>query len=300
MSRRSAASALVCGLALVGLLGLGSCKTGTKAAENGGPFLSILQPDGPTDVRTTVTPASVALALGGLPLEELPRLREHLAESTEGVLRRAAPELFDLEERSGDAGADPLRQMLPDLPALTAAANLLGSPWEGPGISVHLGPVCEAAASRCTPVFVSVATADEPLVRRGRALAWALGNAALLRVPASAREGLLHSLREAQLRPSGSVAMVFASARGTIDAAELDRLRHEARQALAQLRPDAPQRPWLDALDAARIEWELPVALKADQVLVIPRLSALARLQDFVAEVESARTFEWVVRPGGR
>jgi hypothetical protein len=190
--------------------------------------------------------------------------------------------------------------MLPDLPALTAAANLLGSPWEGPGISVHVGAVCEAAASRCTPVFVPAAMADEPLVRRGRALAWALANAALLRVAANAREGLLHSLRDVQLRPSGSVAIVFASARGTIAAAELDRLRHEARQALAQLRPDAPQRPWLDALDAARTHWELPVALDADQMLVIPRLSALARLQDFAAEIESTGTFEWVVRPVGQ
>src|SRR5262249_43998565 len=164
-------------------------------------------------------PASVALALGGLPPEELPRLRQHLAESTDGMLRRAAPELFDLDERPGDAGADPLRQMLPDLPALTAAANLVGSPWEGPRISVHLGPVCEAAASRCVPVFAPASTADghaeaarshaadDPLVRRGRALAWALGSAALLGVPASAREGVLHALREVQLRPSGTVAM---------------------------------------------------------------------------------------------
>jgi hypothetical protein len=300
MSRRSGASVRVRGLALVGLCGLGTCNPRTKAAESRGPFLSILQPDGRTNLRTTVTPASVALALGGLPPEELPRLRQHLAESTDGVLRRAAPELFDLDERPGDAGADPLRQMLPDLPALTAAANLLGSPWEGSGISVVLTPGCEPAASRCTPVFAPAATTDEPLVRRARALAWALGNAALLGVSASAREGLLHSLREVQLRPAGTVAIVYASARGSIDGAELDRLRHEARQALDQLRPDAQQRPWLDALDAARTNWELPVALDADQVLVIPRLSALARLQDFVAEVESAGTFKWVVRPGGR
>jgi len=36
----------------------------------------------------------------------------------------------------------------------------------------------------------------------------------------------------------------------------------------------------------------LPIALDADEVLVIPRLSALARLQDFRSEVERAGTCE--------
>jgi len=40
------------------------------------------------------------------------------------------------------------------------------------------------------------------------------------------------------------------------------------------------------------------VELEADQVLVVPRLSALARLQDFVAEVERAGAFEWLAGPG--
>jgi hypothetical protein len=61
---------------------------------------------------------------------------------------------------------------------------------------------------------------------------------------------------------------------------------------LAHLAPDAPQRPWLDALCAARAGWELPIGLDADDVLVIPRLSALARLQDFRSEVELAGMFE--------
>ena len=92
--------------------------------------------------------------------------------------------------------------------------------------------------------------------------------------------------------------MVFTADRGALDPGELDSLRREARRALEQLRPDAPQRPWLQALGAAQPTWVLPVALGADEMLVVPRLSALARLTDFVAEIEAAGSFEWASRPG--
>jgi hypothetical protein len=117
-------------------------------------------------------------------------------------------------------------------------------------------------------------------------------------VAAPARAGILASLREAQLRPGGTIAIVFAESRATIDPNELELLRHEARRALDQVRPDAPQRPWLEALAAAQPSWELPVALDADELLVVPRLSALARLPDFVSEIEAAGSFEWTARPG--
>jgi hypothetical protein len=283
MRLRSGAAALVLPLTF------GACSRRTTAPEQRGPFLSLSSPDAPPAPRTIVTPAAVSLALGGLPPEELPRLRKRMAESTDGALRRAAPGLFDLDAPP-DAGAvdDPLRQSLPDLPALTAAANVGGSPWEVPGISAHLGPACETAAARCVPLFGTTSSEGDSLIRRGRALAWALANAALLRVNATAREGVLRSLREAQLRPAGTIAMVFAASRGTIDPNELDLLRREARRSLDALRADAPQRPWLDALGAAQPSWELPIALGAHELLVIPRLSVLARLPDFVSEIEAA------------
>jgi hypothetical protein len=301
MNRCLGAAALVGVLAFVALLGPAACSTRAKAVVIRGPFLSVFQRDGGTGPRGAVVPGAIALAFGGLPPGELRRVREHLAESTDGALRRAAPELFDLDWRAGDdLRSDPLRHALPDLPALTAAANLVGSPWEGPGISVLLGPTCEAAASRCMLLFAQ--TAEPPgdnLVRRGRALAWAVGNAGLLRASAGSRQALLGALREAQPRPNGTVAMVFDATRGTLDAAELELLRREALRSMDSLAPEAPQRPWLEAIGAARADWQLPVALDPDQLLVIPRLSALARLKDFASEVERAGTFEWVARPGG-
>ena len=294
MTRGAGALALACAL------GLAACSR-TKAADGKGPFLSVLQPAGATPARSVAGPRSVALALGGLPPGEVPRLREHLARATDEAARRAAPELFDLEEVvDADAGPGPLRPSLPELPALTAAANLLGAPWEAPGVSVHLGPACEPAASRCVALFAAADPADD-LVRRGRALAWAAGNAALLRVPAASRVHLAASLREAQRRPSSTIALVFDATRGTLDDAELERLRRDAARSLEELGPGSPRRAWLAALAAAPASWELPFALEPDALLVIPRLSALARLPDFAAEIEGAGagTFAWVARPGG-
>jgi hypothetical protein len=290
MPRRSGASALTRALGLVGLFALAGC-LGRAKAERKGPFLSILGQEAGAVPRSAMRPGAIALALGGLPPEELIRLREHIEESTDAAVRRATAILFDDAGPVPDDAAhapDPLRQALPDLPALTAAANVLGAPWNAPGLSVKLGPVCDADASRCVPLFAAAVDRDDALVRRGRALAWTLGYAARLRVPAASRAATLRSLREAQARPSGTMALVFGAPRGALDEAELELLHEQARRALAHLARDAPERPWLDALGAARASWELPIPLDPDEVLVIPRLSVLARLQDFHSELELA------------
>jgi hypothetical protein len=277
--------------ALIALVGLAGCTPRAKAQRRG-PFLSISSQEEAASARRAVSPASIALALGGLPPEEMTRLREYLAQSTDAAVRRAAPMLFDLGLDDNDAATapDPLRRALPDVPAWTAAANVLGAPWSAPGLSVRLGPACAAAAARCVPLFSAADDHDDALIRRGRALAWSVGNAALLRVPAGSRAALLQSLRGAQTRPSSTIALVFGAPRGALDEAELNLLHDGARTALAHLPPDSPQRFWLDALVAAGASWELPIAFDADEVLVIPRLSALARLQEFQAEVAHAGT----------
>jgi hypothetical protein len=300
MSRRPRAASLVRELGFAGLCALAACSIRPKANESQGPFLSIMLPpgDGATGAHDAIALGSVALAFGGLPPGEMTRLRDILTDSTDAAIRRAAPELFDLSGSDDVVAASSLRPLARDLPALTAAANVLGSPWVAPGISVQLGSACAASAARCVSLFGGVPGADDALVRRGRSLAWALANAAVLRVPASSRPALLRSLRELQTRSPGTVAMVFDASRGTLDVTELDLLHEQARRALAHVPPEAPQRHWLETLAAARMDWVLPVALEADQVLLVPRLSALARLKDFASEVEHAGTLEWVVRPG--
>jgi|SRR5580658_383162 hypothetical protein len=148
-----------------------------------------------------------------------------------------------------------------------------------PKASESRGP---RAASRCVPLFVPVAAphlsraeSGDARVRWGRALAWALGNAAGLACP------------HARARRS------FASASA---APTVDSLHRQARRMLADIAPDSPRRSWLDALEAAQADWQRPITLEADG-FVIPRLGAIARLEDFVSEAECAGTFAWAVRP---
>ena len=299
MTRGSGVSVLACALGVAGLVALGGCQARPKA-ETRGPFLNILPREGATIARGAIPPGVIALALGGVPPGELPRMRERLEESMEEAVRRAAPTVYELDDLEVDAGApdpDPLRRALPGLPPLTAAANVLGAPWGAPGVSVELGPACQPAASRCVPLFAAAIDRSDPLVRHGRALAWGLVNAARLRAPPSSRAALLRSLGETQTRPASTIALVFGASRGTLDESELDLLRQQARRVLAHLAPNTPRRAWLDALSVAPSGWALPIVLDADEVLVVPRLGALARLQDFDVEVGHAGSFEWVARP---
>jgi hypothetical protein len=277
-------------LGFAGLLCMAGCPSRPKAEERG-PYLTIAPADAGAAPRAVAPPGSIALALGGLPPEALARLREHLEEANDAAVRRAAPALFDVTGLDEDAAApasEPLHEVLPDLPALTAAANMMGGPWSAPGLRVALSPACSPAAARCVPLFGPAVGRDDPLVRRGTTLVWTFANATLLHVPSRSRPALLGALRAAQAKPSGTIALIFDAPRGTLDPAELERLRDEARRAAAHLPPGAPAGPWLDALAGTTPGWELPVALAADEVLVVPRLSALARLQEVHSVVELA------------
>ncbi len=296
MKRRRRALPLAPVLRFAGAFALAGCHD-RSFGQREGPFLSIERQDslepqaGRPVARSAVLPGAIALAFGGLPPEELTRLGDGLEESADIALRRAAPELFDVTGLAEDASAPPsnaVREMLPDLPALTAAANVLGAPWTSPDLSVTLGPTCAARALRCLPLFRAPADPEDALVRRGRALAWSISNAALLRVPATSRAALLRSLRAAQSQPSRTIALVFDAAGGTLDEGRVERLREQARAALVRLPAGAPARSWLDALATAPSRWALPIALGADEVLVVPRLSALARMQEFRAELDLA------------
>ncbi|HTQ07408.1 MAG TPA: hypothetical protein VMI54_26310 [Polyangiaceae bacterium] len=279
MPRRGAAAFVQC-------VALG-CATHHAPPVPAGPFLAIEQRTAPLPASSAPNAAAVSLAFGALPPETLGRVHRHLAEATTRAVRRALPALFLDDEPAPSSYAD----VLPDIPALTAAANLLGSPWNAEGISVALVPRCAPNASTCIPLFAPEEPADA-LGRRARALAWAFGHAALLRAPGDARARLLEELRRAALRSSGTIALVFDADHGTLDDAELGGLEADARRALAHWPADAPGQAWLGALAAAPGAWRLPFALGPDELFVVPRLSALARLRDFDAELARAGNSE--------
>jgi hypothetical protein len=296
-------------LPVSGWLGVVACTPGAKSTGAIGPFLSVVVHDAGAAPMTGVAPASIALALGSLPDEEVARLAEVLRDSADVALRRKAPDVFALDEEApGEAeGAslDPSRAVLMDVPALTAAANVLGSPWSAPGIVVSLGATCAAGASRCVPLFTretegKAAGPEEAVIRRARGLAWALGNAGLIQATATTRAPLLRALQAARARRDSTIALAFGAPRGTLDARSLDVLHRQALAALDLLSPGAPQRRWLAMLAEAPASWTLPIDLGEGAILVVPRLGAMAHLQDFVAEVEGAGAVTWLARPAVR
>jgi hypothetical protein len=280
-------------LVLAGLAGCAKRAPPHQARE--GPVLSItVAPSPSSQAARPIAQSAVTLALAGLPSGELVRLRERMAAATDDAIRRAAPTLFvDLEDDASGDGAEPLHPALPDVPALTAAANLSGAPWAASGISVDLGPTC-VPGTRCVALFP--ATTSDRLEGRARALAWALTDAAILRVSPQARAAFSRSLREKGLGPT-TIALVFDTSEGDLDEQQLGPLREEARRALKHLDAAAPSRAWVESMGKAEAHWKLPVTLGRDEILVVPRLSALARLPAFEADLSSAGEFAWVIRP---
>ena len=231
---------------------------------------------------------SVSLALGGLPSGATQRISDALAAATRSAIRRANPLYVELGESA------PGTALSANLPALTAAANLLGSPWQAPGLSVELGPSCQPGAQRCIPLFRE--RQDDGLERRARGMAWAFSNAALLRAPGRVVQ-VRDELQQRATQPDSTLALVFTRSSGSLDATEMGALQHEATRALRYLPEGAHERFWMEALAQPPAQWTLPLHLDADELLVVPRLGALARVPEFVGEIRSATDAEWVVIP---
>ncbi len=245
--------------------------------------------DGSAPASAPIEPAALSLALASLSPPARAELLAALTQATDAEVKRANPLIVDLD-KAGTPERERLRELLrADLPAATAAANLLGSPWQSAGLRVQLGPSCLPGAARCFPAPGQ--HADEPLARRGASLAWAVAHAAVLRTSSPAT--LAQALRVRQQRPDSTIALVLVQKSGTLDAAQLSALQEQARRGARLLDEATAQRRWLEALAAAPSGWALPLPLGPYEVLVVPRLSALARLSDFHAELQSAGEFEW-------
>ncbi len=240
-----------------------------------------------------LAPEAFSVALGALSPEPRARLLEALTQATDAEVKRAHPLVVDLVE-DGTPERARLRELLrADVPAVTAANNLLGAPWHAPGLQVELGTECAPHAARCFEV--PSPAREDTLERRGAFAAWALAHAALVRSPT--KDALVEALRAEQQQPGSALALVLSARSGSVAAGQRDAFERQARRGIPLLPEDAPERRWLEALAHAPAGWSLPVPLEADEVLVIPRLASLARLHEFAAEIERAGPLEWVVRP---
>jgi hypothetical protein len=251
---------------------------------------------------------AAALVLGGLSPLEVEGLRRALDDLADRLEAQSDPMVEDLED---DDPLAPLARMIRRfLPALTAA-EALGSRRRAAAdgtLVTAVGMDCrEAPGVRCVPLWKP--PVEGTSLHRARFLEWPLAAAVVLGFgDAGTAQTARDALRD-RARDDGS-RLALALDRDDLSERRdeaLDRVRAAAARVLGlvhrsssrvspastrvlELIAGAPPRgssvPWL--------------RLDAEEVLVVPRLSALADLDAFEKEIEAglgARPFEWVRRP---
>jgi len=248
-----------------------------------------VRPAGGPPLPRVAEPAGATLFLNGLGGTRLKALARSLGELRRSGERRRNP-LFDPLDDSDERALT--ARLVADLaPALSAALALAAGRWQSPEgeLSIHGARQC-APGARCLSLTAPAAQPGDSVDKRSRFLAWPVGYAMLGVVnPASAA-------RAAELLrgPTGDshIALVLTgdelhSLRMTPAAAavlrEVDRLLPTARIG------GSPLATTLEHLAAARSAGdELPwLQLPRTALLIVPRLSALATADAFVAEVRA-------------
>ncbi len=256
---------------------------------------------------------AAGLALGTLGPIELEGLRRSLEDLATHLEARANPMVEDLDD--SDPMAPLARLMRTFLPTLTACSSVASRRRAAPDGTLVLaiamqcpGLARTGAGVECLPLWQP--QGDDRLVQRARFLEWPFAAAVVLGFD---RADDAHAAREALRRRAheeGSrIALVLED--GDLAGRDADRLaavRAPARRALAIAQRDAK----VDARLLELIAHEPPpgarllpwLHLDAEEVLVVPKLGALASLDVFVGEVERdlrsrgvEAAVQWVRRP---
>ena len=250
-------------------------------------------------------PASSAAAL--LVLNSMSEARRELLghalhELAVSVDRRKNPLFVPLDESEERKAVENL--IAQTAPTFTAANALLSGAWPSPEGDVWVRPVARCAAQRLC-VALQGKPEDSAEAKRARFLAWPLGYAIILEVAADAR---LDDVAEA-LRAPGSlhIGLVLTSAElHTVrQSPALSPLQREARRVVSALA--GKRTALLDTLGSLAnvrsgknaMAW---LQLPARAILVVPRLGALATIEQFVADVrvrlrDSHAQVEWLASP---
>lgn len=254
---------------------------------------------------------AMALAIASIPPAERRRILDLMAYATARLEARLLPLAADLD----DDDVDPVEQlhdaMRPYLPALTAA-RAFDEPASGGGLAVRVAASCEAAAvavdETCVPLW-DASDGPTELAGRARFLAWAAAHAAVVETESRAAAlELASGLRARAMRDESPIALVFLDDDLALrPVAERDELKEAARRlgtamaaneihdaekqldALARPPPSGRVAPWLQPSPTT--------------VVVVPRLSALARTSALVAEIETLAgraRLRWIHRPDER
>jgi hypothetical protein len=219
-------------------------------------------------------PAALALVLASTP--EPDKVLAALDEQLELAEESNNPMALDLEPPDG-SDLKRLRSQL--WPRVNAAQALLRPELERKG---HALVACDDPSARYALWRESGALPPAPPAQRQQA--WATVSLALVR--SGDAERLRSRLRARSAEPDSAIAIVvgpLAHADGVSALGARAKRLAERAQSAGRTVP-----PMLSLLAGASDAGEVPLALGAGDLVVVPRLAALARLPEFSAEIEGA------------
>jgi hypothetical protein len=245
--------------------------------------------------------ADVGLALNAMSDGRRKELAGALSTLADQVERKHNPLVEDLD----DDARPPVERMLRDeLPSLTAAAALAPGRWVSADqkTMVRATTAC-ASGARCIALQGPGKRAADAGEAEARFLAWPIDYSVIVRVAPGAASEVLDALRT---QPAGSriaLALGDEDRRGVRYSDALPELSASAMR-IARGASDSPMVSLFRRLSASApadgaLDW---LTLPTGSILVVPRLSALASVGDFVEEVRTRLAsqrvpVEWLYDP---
>ncbi len=233
------------------------------------------------------------LALASVPTLALVALRELLVRADEHARMLANPLFTDLDDDDAIAELDAtLRRALPMLTAASALAGPTGRATDG--LLVRVGASCDEAP-RGSPCVALWSTNQE--AARLRFAAWAYSYALVLHVDDERHRALVETLRTRALGRLGRIALVL-DASGDRGERAIHELANQLGADLARARRAPGDVLTTLAANSGDVgEVRRRVGLTADEMVVVPRLGALAELPAFEQEVlDAAQPYNASVR----
>jgi hypothetical protein len=250
---------------------------------------------------------AMALAVASIDPAERARILEEMRYTT----ARLEARLSSLVPDFGDDDVDPIdefrRAMAAHVPSFTAARTFERSAWTTSDLTVRLARSCAEARPEgdevCAPLWTD--HAERGPVARARFLAWAASRAAVvdLATPAAA-ETSARALRVRVSAPSSPIALVLTgddlALRPVAERADLEDAARRLGRAMAANHIEDNHRLDAFARSAPKGRAAPWLSLTPSQLVIVPRLSALARLGEVASEIEAAANgapVRWVHRP---
>ena len=233
-----------------------------------------------------------AMALAAASLSPADRLRilEMIDFATARLEARLSPLGTDFEE--GDPVAQLRASLAPYQPAFTAARELERGAWQSADLAVRVGASCAAAKPAPDEHCVTLrgpSHAPRDLEARARFLAWAVSHALVIDLGTRERaEARAQALRTRATLATSTIALVLLdddlALRPTPDRADLQASANRLGRAMAgnDIHDTKDLEAFARGVEGAGVAPWLTVS--RTQILVVPRLSALGRVDELRRE----------------